>query len=185
MSTGKAKSPRPAHLVELPLATPNRRLLRQVERSWSRVATELQEFFRQLATGERPWPALLHGPTGTGKSIGALCFCDRIRSAFFDSLEGLCDITMSRDENNKEDCWEKVRTKDLVVIDEIGARERIGDLQYSTLKKVLDIREMHAKRVGLYITNCSPDVLPVMFDDRVASRMLCGSIFELNGEDRR
>lgn len=64
-------------------------------------------------------------------------------------------------------------------------RERVGDLQYTTLKGAIDYREYHCNRVGIYISNLTPDHLAELYDDRIASRLTSGTVFELNGADRR
>ena len=76
-------------------------------------------------------------------------------------------------------------TSPLVVLDEVGARQKVGDLQYSTIKNFADVRELDHGRVAIYISNLAPEAIGRVYDDRIASRMLCGRWFSLGGTDRR
>jgi chromosomal replication initiation ATPase DnaA len=164
---------------------PERRLLTGVARSMGRVDDGLVAMFRSLVAGKAPWPLYLHGLVGTGKTRAALCLCDFADSAVYFTVDSLADMVMAKSAADAETQWEKIRTKALVVLDEIGEREAVGDLQATTFKKFLDSREWHAGRVAVYVSNLSPDDLPKLYDDRIISRLLSGTVHELRGPDRR
>lgn len=90
------------------------------------------------------------------------------------------------------DLWGFLRRAPLVVLDDLRKptdREmRLGDDHYGTLKRVLD------QRVGrplIVTSNIDPwerggaSELVRVFDDRIADRLLCGTVFELAGASRR
>ena len=155
-----------------------------VPRRLDRVDARLLVLFNRLVSGAEPWPLFLFGPSGRGKTSAALALCDVTATATYADLESLATATMSSpDEANH--IWERVGSKQLAVLDEIGVRERTGDLHYAMLKRFADLREQQAGRVAIFISNVEPDQIPRLYDDRIASRILCGACFRLDGDDRR
>jgi len=154
-----------------------------LDRRWDDVDPGLREAFGALCTGRAPWPLFLYGQVGAGKTLGALALTDRVtRGACYILAEDLAGLGYRPEDYFWHDT---VKTSPLLVVDEIGARVKIGDLHYSTLKKTLDLREQYAGRVGVYISNCEPGRIATLYDERIASRLLCGTHFELAGPDRR
>jgi hypothetical protein len=169
-------------MVALPcLPTPDVRLLKTVKRSLGLVDPKLIELFHSLVTGRAKWPLFLYGPAGGGKTAAALALCDLVPTATYATVEDLADATMCQD----SDLWYRAAVKHLAVLDELGARERVGDLHYNAVKRFADLREMHCGRVAIYISNVKPEHIQDIYDDRVASRVLAGTWFELAGRDRR
>jgi hypothetical protein len=157
------------------------RLLPGLLRNMALVPTPLITLFRQLLAGNARWPLYLHGPAGGGKTCAALALCDWVETATYVTTEDLAAAQMS----DRGADWQAVQTKGLAVLDELGERERVGDLQHTVVKKFADLREVYAGRVAIYISNLRPSQLPSLYDDRVCSRILSGTRFELAGEDRR
>ena len=153
-------------------------------RQMDMVQMDLVATFRLLALGQLPWPLFLHGDVGTGKTLAALSLADFVTTARYWTLEGLCDKVMDPDTKTQE-MWGNIQEKELTILDEIGERSKVGDLLYTTVKKHLDLREQHAGRVGIYISNLTPEQLVQMFDKRIVSRLTAGTVFELSGDDRR
>jgi chromosomal replication initiation ATPase DnaA len=153
-----------------------------VDRRLDRLDPKLLALMRRLAAGESPWPLYLHGAPGRGKTCAALAMADVIETAMFTTCEDLTDGVMG---DNATAMWESVRVKHLAILDELGARERMNDLHYSAVKRFADLREQHAGRVAIYIGNVTPEELPGLYDDRLASRILCGMVYRLEGDDRR
>ncbi len=188
----------PEGLRSLPLAPAQRRLLKNLPRSMPEVDAALRDVFGRLVRGKAPWPLLLFGAVGTGKTRGALALCDvvfeapkdpescidcfRVPNPAYMTLENLCTAVIR---NRDTDEWRHVNEGILLVLDEIGSRANIGDLQCSTLQRVLDVREQQHNRVGIYISNLSPSQLAGLYDDRIMSRLTCGTVFKLSGPDRR
>ncbi len=160
------------------------RLYPQVYREMRLVDKRLVDVLRQLVLGKAPWPLYLWGPAGCGKTAAALCLSDWMPpgEAVYRTVSAACDAVM---EKRAAPMWERFGLCDLAVLDELGERRNTGDLDYSTVKRVLDLRGNYPGRIGIYISNLAPGDLQKAYDDRIASRALCGTIFKLDGEDRR
>lgn len=160
---------------------PNIRILQGVPRRMSEVDETLVRVFRDLVSGALPWPLFLYGGVGTGKTFAALSLADFVLSAAYRTVEQMCDEVMTGAS------LEFLKDKDLLVLDELGERTETGSLRYTTVKRVLDSREMYACRVAVYISNLPPSKLaePGIYDDRVVSRLTAGTVFKLDGSDRR
>ena len=161
-----------------------RRMLKTFDRHLYRVDATLLTVLGGLVTGKRPWPLYLWGPVGTGKTCAALALCDAVQLAWYDTVGELVDRIMA---GRSATDWELLGSPayDLVVLDEIG--ERTSDVYRSAVKRVCDIRELH-KRSAVYVSNLPPEELNSGMgfeDDRVADRLLCGTVFYLDGPSRR
>lgn len=173
-------------LVKLPLKLPRewrsgRRILPQIPRCMDLVEKELVEIFFDLVSGKRPWPLFLHGPVGAGKSRAVLCLCDYVARARYVTLRELCDRKMRPEDFQAWD-WQAPA---LLVVDEIGTRLKPGDLDYTCLVEAWEEREEKSLGVAVYVSNLAPAELNAYFDNRIASRLLCGTVFKLDGDDRR
>jgi len=147
-----------------------------------RVDAELLTLFRLLVSGKQPWPLYLYGASGVGKTAAALCLCDFAATAVYKKADELCDLAKADDAAIQ---WKAIAKKDLAVLDELGERENVTDFHYTTVKRFLDLREERAGRVGIYVSNATPREIQTLYDDRVASRVLCGAWYQLKGKDRR
>lgn len=163
----------------------HRRLLPSIDRSLSAVAPPLVSLFDRLVSGSAPWPLFLYGKPGRGKTLACLALCDIVETARLDSAESLASLVMKLNANDADAEFDHIGGKALAVLDEIGARERNGDLAYIVVKRFCDVREQKANRVSIFTSNVPPHEVANLYDDRIASRLLCGSIFELKGDDRR
>lgn len=148
--------------------------------SWERVPESLRALLRDLVGGKRHWPLFLHGKQGVGKSaVGKL-----LRASTFRSL--MRDITHFEDIAFSKAGWDWLKEATLVIIDEVGARtSQSNEYSYRAMKRILDLREEHRSRAGVYISNLTMKQIPEFYDDRIASRMLCGTIYEMTGPDQR
>jgi hypothetical protein len=161
-----------------------RKILHSIPRSMSLVNLGLVELFRKLATGKAPWPLYLHGPAGVGKTRAVLCLCDFVKYAAYATLAECCDIRMA----HGPEPWQGGllgEVLDLFVLDEIGLRLKAGDLEFGIITDVWEHRERYGAGVGVYVSNLTPADLHKLYDDRVCSRLLCGTVFKLDGQDRR
>jgi len=80
--------------------------------------------------------------------------------------------------------WRRLADPDLrlAVIDEIGLRTQQTDREYLALKRAADLLEWTPV---IWISNLSPEELHQAFDDRVFSRLCCGTICHATGPDQR
>lgn len=172
-------------MQKLPLVRENRRLLPKHDRHLSKVDGPLLRVLADLADGRAPWPLLMWGPPGRGKTSAALALADITETASFHSCELLAAFTMNRAGNEVDAEFDRIRGKHLAILDELGTRQTVGDLAYSVVKRFADVRELEGNRVAIYISNVAPHELTAIYDDRLASRLLCGTIHKLTGADRR
>jgi len=172
----------PVGLAAIRLRRPRRRVFAKVPRRLADVDRGLCDLFGDICNGVQPWPLFIHGPVGTGKTYAGLALADMVEHASYCTLDELCSDVMAGQRP-----WRDFSSDDdhLLIVDEIGERAKVGDLLYVTLKSVLDNREFRHRRRGIYISNLPPAELVDLFDDRIASRLTCGSVYRLDGADRR
>jgi DNA replication protein DnaC len=172
-------------LVKVPLKPlRERNIHRNVFRSMSLVDERLRECFRELVAGKRPWPLYLHGPAGTGKTRAILALCDFVADASYTTLQEACDTVMAGGQR----AWKAPlfgNVPALFAMDEIGTRFKVGDLEFSTILEAWEHRERRALGVAIWCSNLTPGDLNRTYDNRVASRLLSGTVFLLDGPDRR
>lgn len=163
------------------LPKPKRQYRASVPREWSMVAKPLRRLFVDLAMGKKPWPLYLHGPVGHGKTRAALAFCDRTAYARYWSVDDLMDVIISREPPWSG--WSCLQTS-LAVLDELGLPRpgNAAEFDYSAVKQFADWREC---RAVIYISNHNPAALMRLYDLRLQSRLIAGTVYELVDRDRR
>lgn len=166
--------------VEL-LPTRCERMRLNVDRSWNKLDIELRKTFLDLCNGMTRWPLYLYGDAGRGKTLAGLCFCDAMRDAAFMEVEGLCEAIKYREDYH----WTAVRERQFIVLDELAGTDQVTGLEYQAVKRFADLRESWGNRVAVYITNHPPEHIKHLFDRRIHSRITCGTVFLLEGPDRR
>lgn len=159
---------------------------------------------------DRGWPLTLIGETGTGKSaLAGLVYMyakdrhngliDSMPSSPFwiNAAEGFKAVVTATVENPKPlwgvciyaswaepDHWLELveRGKNLVVLDDIGLRDRATDAQFEAFQKFLLYRE---NKPTIITSNLDLDGIHRVYDDRIASRLAAGTIVAMRGKDRR
>jgi len=180
--------PRPAPCVPvMPIEdlAPEDRCEPGVYRSVSAIDKHVIGAMADVLDGRRPWPVYLWGPVGTGKSCAALALCDLTRGRYW-SMDVIVDQLFDGYRgtgSGATNLWGDVARPTLAVLDEIGARA-VSDTVYGAVKHFWESR-VRAGNVAIYVSNLSPDGLAQAFDDRIASRLTCGTVVELAGRDRR
>ncbi len=191
-----ASKKKPFGLVKLPLRErpPTKRVMERVARSVDQIDSALREAIRALVAGQSRWPLFLHGPVGTGKTCAALCLLDYSEGDYF-TVTSLCATVIQSQQGRlewtnearggtiwPEQFWRGVSRAPLIVLDELGCRERPSDAHYDAVKQCVD------ERMGkpfVAISNHGPAALAKLYDDRIASRLACGTVIGLRGADRR
>lgn len=180
----------PLRLNETPTVT----YLPKRNRTIDRIPLELRSVLRGLIQGTSPWPLFLFGSVGSGKTMAALCVLDyaggdyytaaRLNESVLQSREGQLTV---RGESGPttiwpDKFWRLIEKSKLVVVDEIGCRDRATDFQYETLQRVIDDREGSP---AIFISNLASAKLAEIYDDRIVSRLCRGTVLELSGKDQR
>lgn len=148
--------------------------------------------------GLEPWPLLILGTPGTGKTSAALALCDYIEgSEFWTAAEfhqAVLDVKFGRREWKADGYpgsgawtvrgwWGMVAARPLVVLDDLGTGEREArDAFYESIKTLLDKRTC---RPLIVTSNLSLEGLEKVFDGRVADRLAAGTVIEVSGESMR
>lgn len=144
----------------------------------------------------RNWPLVLTGPAGSGKTCAGLCLldwsCDMTH--FYECWE-LCDlwnrVTVGTAETggiHSRKLWRgelisDLREANIVMLDELGARDKVSDAHYECVKILIDSRVNAPLVVS---TNLTLAEISRLYDDRIASRLGCGTIIDFEGQpDRR
>lgn len=177
------------------------------------MSPEVRTIFRDLLTGVAPWPLYLFGPAGTGKTSAAMVLLDHCGPVPRDDLEadtparlrnwlaGYADVRALP--GLKLDCdrgrlhwagggpasWDKLLAAagrvPLFVLDEIAVGGEHGDFRLDTLLEVVDVRAGDPVRPFVVTGNARPADLPRLYDDRVADRVLAGTVLKVDGASRR
>jgi DNA replication protein DnaC len=166
-----------------------------LERSIDQIDENLRNEMHAVVNGRKKWPLFIVGPSGVGKTCAALCMLDRTWGAYYTANE-LVDTVASAQRGQLRGKqygskitqemlwteWSDVQRVALFVLDELGTRERVGDLVYNTTKQLIDCR---ASKPLIVISNLDLPRIVELYDDRVASRLVAGTVVLVQGQDRR
>jgi DNA replication protein DnaC len=165
------------------------------ERSIAKIPSALRSAIAEMVDGKKPWPLTLVGDVGTGKTCASLALSDHVYGSLYDTFRGLCDIIRTAEAGRMDwysegrggkiqthQVWKGYRQAPLTILDEIGSREKVSDFQYDCLYDMLEVREY---RPLILISNLRLGDLAKTFDERITSRMIAGTVVEVNGDDMR
>lgn len=182
-------------LARLPLNLfSTQRHLPRTPRTLAGIDPALRRIIRSLVGGELPWPLFLTGKPGTGKTCALLCLLDHAGGDYH-TVRGLHAMLIRAEQGRlewydngrggtlwPERVWAGLAKAPLVVLDELGCREKVSDAHYETVKQVID--ERHGKPFAV-VSNLAIGEIATVYDDRIFSRLAAGTVVELAGEDRR
>jgi len=188
---------KPSSLQKLRLFDPHQILLRHLpgmRRSLAVIEPALREAIRALVSAQAPWPLFLYGRTGTGKTCAALCLLDHSGGEYWTAARLTDDLNSAlfgrlvcRGESGSsnvwpEQIWDRIKRTPLMVLDELGQRDKVSGAHYDVVKRVLDERQ---DRPLLVLSNLDIKGIDTLYDERVSSRLGAGTIVQLRGRDRR
>ncbi len=144
------------------------------------------------------WPIYMFGPQGRGKTCAAACLYVRwperalwydvataVRQVMTCRSNGAGFVTLSANgreyELTESQILNRIACHSLVVFDDVGIREPT-EAQFATFY------EMVNSRVGkptIVTGNIEPNELEDVYDGRIASRLLAGTVLHVVGQDRR
>jgi DNA replication protein DnaC len=173
---------------------PCRRYRPEIERSIDEIPQALRVEIRAVISGEKPWPLFMCGSLGTGKTCAALCLLDYAGGDYY-TVPGLCaKLNQSREGHLEwsheghggrifpEQFWNRFRMASLIVLDEIGLRERASEAQYEAVYTAIEER---AFKPLVVCSNLGAGDIERIYDGRIFSRLTRGTVVEIKGPDRR
>lgn len=186
----------------LPLRrTPARHYYPSKARSVAEIDPVLRDRIRGLVKGDLPWPLVILGEPGLGKSCAGLALVDHAGGFFYTSDDLAAEVIQANQGRlrtdkgravHPEELWDAINKAALVVIDELGVgvaseakargEARVSDHHFRCVKKVLDLREA---RPLVLISNLEIVQLALLYDDRLADRLTPGTVVRVTGESRR
>lgn len=164
------------------------------QKAFSRLLLDdlLKNVLRDLSEGKRPWPCLIWGETGSGKTCAGLCMADYY-GGWYATLDDFTRIlnqveygeywvhgTHASCRVTVADYWRDWSRCSICVLDELGLRSPT-DAQYVALQRAIDLRE---DKPLICISNHDLNGLADIYDDRIASRLACGTVHHLTGDRR-
>jgi len=164
-------------------------------RTLGETPPEIREQVRKVVMGDAPWPLVMLGAVGAGKTCTALCMLDRVaKSRRYYTAQQFVDDARDADmgrlmrgdylESIRE-FWKNWRNYGITCVDEIGSRssrEKVSDHHYEAIKRSID--ERHGKPC-IWISNLTLQQISQVYDDRIASRLSEGTHITFTGADRR
>lgn len=180
-----------------------------VRREIDRLTPATRSELRDLLAGRKPWPVYLWGPTGTGKTSAALCLLDHAGASRTDidkeiarvrdwlagytdarNLTGLrmdCDQGRVRYSTGMTVTWDRLmdaaKRVPLFAVDEVGIAT--GDFRMDGLLELLELRVCNPVKPLVVTGNVQPSELASVYDDRIADRILSGTVVLMDGLSQR
>lgn len=155
----------------------------KIRKEWpqdvDKIRTGLRETLNNLATGRAPWPLLMIGETGRGKSTAAVCFANAVMGSHYVTLQHVVDVCY---EPLTHFFWREQVVAPLLVVDELGLLDEITYREMRTAEQLADLRQWLPT---IWITNRTPDWLITHYGARVHSRLTRGTVVEVGGPDQR
>lgn len=170
------------------------RMLPRKKRCRCQVAGHAAEQIGACIAGKAPWPLLLYGPVGSGKTCAALVvldeawgpvkyatinqWCQELREA---QKGGPIEIRPGMAGLTETGLWNAWHAMALCVVDELGQRQA-SDFERQTAQRCIDMR------VGdplILCSNVGLTDLERLYDDRFTSRLSAGTIVYMGDQDRR
>ena len=149
---------------------------------------------RARLVNDGPWPVVIIGPVGTGKTcIAHLCLnhvagtyttirdlhSEYVQASKGELVRGTREMPYTV---GLREFWEEWQRKQLAVIDEIGSRQKTSDAETDLMHGMLERRR---DRATMFISNRTLDELSFLYGAPIASRLTAGKPICVSGDDRR
>lgn len=166
-----------------------------LDADWAAVRPALQQALVAAINAGR-FPVYMFGEQGRGKTCAIAALYRKVdpTPTWLDLQQFIRAVQRTRtsDEgrsyafsengHSEYELWKRfVEVPKLLLVDDVAIRSP-SDSAYEIVYELVNRR---GRRPAIYTSNVGPDKLHEVYDGRVASRMLCGSIIRVTGEDRR
>lgn len=151
--------------------------------TWSQVNNRtIVEKWLRTAGQDRRFPIYIHGDTGTGKtSLAGLLYQNAESPVWRRCDDFLLSLATTRSDASFRVEQTKATHCSCLFLDDIGLRTPTESMQ----QILFDLLEMRKSKPTVITSNHSPEDLALVYDDRITSRILAGTILMLSGCDRR
>jgi DNA replication protein DnaC len=159
-------------------------------RDRDRIVPSLRRAIQACAAGEQPWPLVMLGEAGSGKTCAGLCIVDHY-GGWYTTLPEMCELVIDAQQKRLwwprgyprtvHEIWGDWMVANVTVLDEIGTRGNVSEHHYDVLKRAIDIRE---GRPAVAISNLTMSGLEACYDNRIASRLSGGTVYTCSGDQR-
>lgn len=151
--------------------------------AWDQVTGRKSvERWIRAASKENRFPLFIHGGTGTGKTCLAALLFRRVTWPMWRRCDDfLLTLATSRGDSSFVAQKDRAANCSCLFLDDIGLREPTETMQ----QILFDLLELRKGKPTVITSNHSPETLKELYDDRIRSRILAGTIIEIAGSDRR
>ena len=167
------------------------------EADWNQVSQKFREAILDAIEANR-WPICMYGSQGRGKSCAAACVYARWpqKALWYDATTAIRQIMTCRSngagfitvtangrdyELTENQIFRRVADFPFVAFDDLGLREST-EAQFAAFYQMVNSR---TARPTVFTGNINPQSLTEVYDGRIASRLLAGTILHVVGQDRR
>lgn len=164
-------------------------------RRWPAVDADARRVIGACRTGRSPWPLVMLGPTGSGKSCAALCVLDSCRWGVYFTVRQVVEKKMqaangelyqknplSPNRVGEVEMMDYLTRCELLILDEIAKRAECSPNETDIVHELLSRR--HGKPT-IVISNRTLREIASAYDGAVASRLSAGTVLKMDGADRR
>ena len=166
-------------------------------RTRNQIDSGIRAMINHVVRGESPWPLVLFGGAGRGKTCAALCVLDywlieyKQRGVYAITSEVVSSLGKARCNRlfypggflcSEETLWGDWESYGIVCIDELGMRDEVSDTHFEAVKLAIDHRH---NKPAIFVSNIRLSELVGNYDTRIASRLRAGTVIEFTGPDRR
>ena len=160
-------------------------------RSPDLVPQSVRKPIRGPLRGIEPWPLVLIGEAGSGKTCASLLLLDFYRGYYATACDLCQQVVKARcgvlqSENgfpvSEYELLRDIVDANLMVLDELGNRSKVTDTSVETIHRLLDAREGLPTVV---ISNRTIEELAGIYGDPIASRLNGGTRVQFPAEDLR
>ena len=148
---------------------------------WAKVAkAESTRSLLVAACQSQRFPIFIYGPVGTGKTCLAACmYRESRRNPLWLRADQLL-VEMSQ-YKGAADLRKKLQRHSSLFLDDLGTMEPTRPM----FNAFFDLLELRAQMPVIITSNHGPNEIAEIFDDRIRSRIMSGTVINLDGDDRR